>query len=332
MVKSIFSAEVTNNPDLMHVVFEAMPEPTFLIDKSGTYVEAWGGRDTKRHHNPSALIGLNQYQVLPADKAVWFSQVIVDVIESQTATEIEYNLDPNDLTCFEGIEGPTDTQHFSALVIPLPNTSLVLWTVRNITEYKRTLDKLAQNQLELEKLTYIDHLTQIYNRYALDSLLPDAIELAKLELSGAALLMIDIDCFKQYNDSYGHIKGDRVLSSLGQTIRAWAKPSDLCFRYGGDEFLVFVPNTSDDEILSRAKQLQTDVKSLAIPHNASTVGNIFSITIGVQQYKLMPETMKAEEFIAIADKALFFAKSQQRGSIHQLSGNEKSSLSLGSFK
>jgi len=322
-VKSIFSAEITNNPDLMHVVFESMPEPTFLIDKSGTYVEAWGGRDVKRHHNPSALIGLNQYQVLPADKAIWFSQVIVDVIESQSATEIEYNLDPKDLPCFEGVEGPTEIQHFSALVIPLPNTSLVLWTVRNITEYKRTLDKLAEQQLKLEKLTYIDHLTQVYNRYALDTLLPDAIELAKLKLSGAAIFMIDIDCFKQYNDSYGHVMGDRILLSLGQTIRDWAKPNDLCFRYGGDEFLVFVPNTNEEDILSRARLLQADVKALAIPHKSSTVGDIFSITIGIQHYRLVPETMDAEHFIAIADKALFFAKSQQRGSIHQLTGYKK---------
>lgn len=332
MVQSIFSKELTNNPDLMHAVFESMPEPTFLINKSGTYVEAWGGKDIKRHHNPSPLVGLNQYQVLPADKAIWFSQVIVDVIDSQTATEIEYTLDPNDLPCFEGIEGPTEVQHFSALVIPLPNTSLVLWTVRNITEYKHMLDKLAQQQLKLEKLTYIDHLTQVYNRYALDTLLPDAIELAKLKHSGAAILMIDIDCFKQYNDRYGHVKGDHALLSLGQTIRSWAEPNDLCFRYGGDEFLAFIPNTNSEDILCRAKQLQSDVKSLAIPHSASTVGDIFSITIGIQHYQIVPETMDAERFIAVADKALFFAKSQQRGSIHQLSGNEKSSLSLGSFK
>lgn len=322
---STFSAQIANNPDMMHVVFESLPEPTFLIDKSGTYVEAWGGRDKKRHHDPAAVVGLNQYQVLPADKAIWFSQVIVDVIDSQTASELEYSLDPKDLRCFDGVEGPQQLQHFSALVIPLPNTSLVLWTVRNITEYKRALDKLALQQLELEKLTYIDHLTQMYNRYALDVLLPEAIELAKLKLIGSAVLMIDIDCFKQYNDSYGHLKGDKALETLSNAIRAWAKNDDLCFRYGGDEFLVFMPNVTESGSIERAELLQEVVKQLAIPHPSSSVGNNFSITIGIQHCHIVPQNMDAERFISIADKALFYAKGRQRGSIHQLTDNKKSS-------
>ena len=324
-MNSTFSAQIANNPDMMHVVFESLPEPTFLIDKSGTYVEAWGGRDKKRHHDPAAVVGLNQYQVLPADKAIWFSQVIVDVIDSQTASELEYSLDPKDLRCFDGVEGPQQVQHFSALVIPLPNTSLVLWTVRNITEYKRALDKLALQQLELERLTYIDHLTQMYNRYALDVLLPEAIELAKLKLIGSAVLMIDIDCFKQYNDSYGHLKGDKALEALSRAIRAWAKNDDLCFRYGGDEFLVFMPNVAECESVERAELLQEVVKQLAIPHPSSSVGPQFSITIGIRHCHLVPQDMDAERFISIADKALFYAKGRQRGSIHQLTDNEKSS-------
>ncbi|KLN66143.1 sensor domain-containing diguanylate cyclase [Vibrio sp. VPAP30] len=324
-MNSTFSAKIASNPDMMHEVLESLPEPTFLIDKSGTYVEAWGGRDKKRHHDPTAVVGLNQYQVLPADKAIWFSQVIVDVIESQTASELEYSLDPKDLRCFDGIEGPQQVQHFSALVIPLPNTSLVLWTVRNITEYKRALDRLAHQQIELERLTYIDHLSQMYNRYALDALLPEAIELAKLKLIGSAVLMIDVDCFKQYNDSLGHQQGDKALKTLSSIIHNWAKNDDLCFRYGGDEFLVFIPNVIESESIERAKQLQEMVNKLAIPHPSSSVGEQFSITIGIRHCHIVPQDMNAERFIAIADKALFYAKGRQRGSIHQLTDNEKSS-------
>lgn len=318
-MNSTFSAEIARNPEIMHALFDSQPEPTFLLDKTGTYIETWGGKDTKRHHNPTSLVGLNQYQVLPADKAIWFSQVIVDVIDSQKSTELEYSLHPKDLPCFEGIDGPAELQHFSALVIPLQGTPYVLWTVRNITEYKHILDALAHHQLELEKLTYIDHLTQVYNRYALDDLLPDAIELAKTRMIGSAVFMLDIDCFKEYNDSYGHIQGDYALKSIGHAITEWAKPNDLCFRYGGDEFLIFVPDVSDDSCLNRAEQLRQNVKALAIEHNASTVDEHLSITIGIQHCRLVPKQMNAEAFIAIADKALFFAKSRQRGSIHQMS-------------
>ncbi|EGA69645.1 GGDEF family protein [Vibrio sinaloensis DSM 21326] len=315
---STFASTIANHPDTMHTVFESLPEPTFLINKSGTYVEAWGGRDVKRHHNPSALVGLNQYQVLPADKAVWFSQVIVDVVESQAPAELEYSLDPKELVCFDGVEGPTEVQYFSALVIPLPETELVLWTVRNISEFKRTLDMLAKQQLELEKLTFMDHLTQLYNRYALDALLPDALELTKLRETNSAILMIDIDCFKQYNDHFGHLQGDLALKSVSQAILQWANSNDLCFRYGGDEFLAFLPDITADEVMRRAQALRHAIVDLNLPHPASTISDQVTVTIGLKFCQASNETMSAEKMVSIADKALFHAKNRQRGTIHQL--------------
>ncbi len=67
--QSIFSRVIANNPSVVHHIFEALPEPTFLIDAEGYYIEAWGGTDSKRHHDPANLIGLNQYQVLPREKS-----------------------------------------------------------------------------------------------------------------------------------------------------------------------------------------------------------------------------------------------------------------------
>nr|WP_285897038.1 GGDEF domain-containing protein [Vibrio sp. SCSIO 43169] len=318
LVNSTFSAAVARNPDLMHAVFESLPEPTFLINKSGIYVEAWGGTDTKRHHNPASLIGLNQYQVLPADKAVWFSQVIVDVIDNQKPAELSYSLDPKDLTCFEGIQGPAEIQYFSALVIPLPNTEYVLWTVRNISEYQRALNKLAEQQNELERLTLIEHLTQVYNRYAMDALLPDSIELARLKGMGAAVFMIDIDCFKEFNDHYGHIKGDEALKAVGSAIKQWAHNNDLCFRYGGDEFLVFVPGISEHMCIQHAQDLLDAIAQLALEHRTSHVSQYLTITVGIRHCDPIPADMTAEKFVGIADKALFFAKKHQRGTIHKM--------------
>lgn len=306
------------NPALMHTVFASLPEPTFLISKTGVYVEAWGGRDTTRHHDPRIIIGLDQYQVLPADKAVWFSQVVVDVIESQTPAELEYSLDPKSLSCFNEVEGPKDRQFFNALVIPLPDTEFVLWTVRNITEHQNALERLAKQQLELEKITHLDHLTKVYNRYALDVMVPDVLELAYLNQTGCALLMIDLDCFKQYNDRYGHLKGDDVLESLGATLMNWCSAHDLCFRYGGDEFLVVCPNIRESECLERAEQLRDQVNALAIEHLSSTVSNCVSITIGIHYCPHIPHPMSTERLVAVADKALFFAKKQRRGTIHQI--------------
>lgn len=322
---STISAVLSNTPEMIDIIFESMPEPTFLLDKSGTYVQAWGGSDKKRHHDPSSLVGLNQYQVLPADKAIWFSQIIVDVIESQKPYELEYSLHPQQLPTFEGLDGPKELQHFSALVIPLPKTQYVLWTVRNITEYKHTLEKLAHHQLELERLTNLDHLTQLYNRYALDVLLPDAIQLAKTMVVGSAILMIDVDCFKQYNDNYGHLKGDKVLQAIGDTIRTWASPRDLCFRYGGDEFLIYIADIDEERCVEKAQQLKQMIDALSIANRASTVNDCVSVTIGVHHHPYLEEDLTVEQFVGIADRALYYAKERQRGSIHLF---EEFSLSI----
>lgn len=68
---SIFSSTIIANPEILQFIFQSLPEPTFLINKQGVYIEAWGGTDSERHHNPSYLVGLNQYDVLPAVQAAF---------------------------------------------------------------------------------------------------------------------------------------------------------------------------------------------------------------------------------------------------------------------
>lgn len=318
MVKSTLSQALTLNPDIIHMVFESLPEPTFLLNKQGVYVEAWGGTDTKRHHDPSSIIGLNQYAVLPKDKAEWFSRVIVEVIESGEARELEYELHPKDLPCFEGKQGPTELQYFSAFVIPIPNQELVLWTVRNITEYKTNEQKLARQQKELERLTFIDHLTQVHNRYALDTLLPSAMKYAYNLGQTGALFMIDIDHFKELNDHYGHLTGDSALKKVSAEIQTWCQNVGICFRYGGDEFLVFIRNLDLEQSKQKAQALMDKITALQIPNQTSSVCPHLSITIGIKLCELSDANNGIERYISMADKALFNAKRRERGSIHLL--------------
>ncbi|MGT3830383.1 GGDEF domain-containing protein [Vibrio cholerae] len=316
---SIFSSTIIANPEILQFIFQSLPEPTFLINKQGVYIEAWGGTDSERHHNPSYLVGLNQYDVLPAVQAAWFTDVIQQAIEQGCAKELEYEIDPTQLPCFDNVPGPSQKQYFSALVIPLPNTDMVLWTVRNISDYKHTVEKLAQHQLELEHLTHMDHLTQVYNRYAMDSLLPQALDIARLDKMSAAILMIDIDCFKEYNDGYGHIQGDEVLRKISQTLRRWKSNLELCFRYGGDEFLIFMTGANIEQCQQRAEELMGMIANLHIPHHSSRVSDHVTITIGIRHCDLIEREMTAEKLVSVADKALFHAKHQQRGTIHMFS-------------
>ncbi|HAS6213736.1 TPA: diguanylate cyclase [Vibrio vulnificus] len=318
--QSIFSRAIANNPAVIHHIFDALPEPTFLINGDGYYIEAWGGTDTSRHHDPANVIGLNQFEVLPHDKARWFSDVIAQVIESQAPQELEYALHPKDLNCFEGVAGPTELQYFSAFVIPVFGENKVLWTVRNITEYKTALQKLERQQLELEKLSCLDHLTQLYNRYALEVHLPSAIANTAQSGKSAALFMVDIDCFKDLNDTYGHLTGDKALRMVSLALKNWSGHNGICFRYGGDEFLVFIQDISQEECQSRAHSLQQSIQKLAIPNQHSHVADTLTLTIGIQFYpSLTGDSQDLEQFISKADKALFNAKNTQRGTVHFLS-------------
>ncbi|EHS1182395.1 diguanylate cyclase [Vibrio vulnificus] len=318
--QSIFSRVIANNPSVVHHIFEALPEPTFLIDAEGYYIEAWGGTDSKRHHDPANLIGLNQYQVLPREKAIWFSDVIQQVIQSQKPQELEYELHPKDLGCFDGVDGPTELQFFSAFVIPLMGEKKVLWTVRNITEYKMALRRLESQQLELERLSCLDHLTQLFNRYALEIHLPHALSKAAQSGHSAALFMVDIDCFKDLNDTFGHLTGDKALRMVAMTLKQWSGEKGIGFRYGGDEFLIFIQDISKQACEQKANELQSAVARLAIPNPQSQVANVLTVTIGVQFYPSLSEQCQdLEQFISKADKALFNAKNTQRGTIQFLS-------------
>ncbi|MBE3652939.1 sensor domain-containing diguanylate cyclase [Vibrio navarrensis] len=317
--ESILSRVIVNNPKVIHHFFESLPEPTFLISEAGYYIEAWGGKDTKRHHNPSHVIGLNQFEVLPEDKARWFLDVIKQVIATQKPQELEYELHPYDMPCFKGVAGPSELQYFSAFVIPVIGEDKVLWSVRNITEYKTALQELKRQRASLETLSCLDHLTQLNNRYALEIYLPSLLAQAIANGQSAALFMVDIDCFKDLNDTFGHLNGDKALRMVSHTLKRWSHESGSCFRYGGDEFLVFIPAISQQECVEKAHALLASVKKLAIPNPSSSVANILTVTIGIQFYhQLTTEHNDLERFISKADKALFNAKATKRGTFQFL--------------
>ncbi|USD66172.1 sensor domain-containing diguanylate cyclase [Vibrio sp. SCSIO 43136] len=319
MSHSLLEKALVTNPELIHKIFESMPEPTFLLNREGYYVEAWGGTDLKRHHDPSCIIGLHQYDVLPADKAKWFIEVINQVLDENRYTELEYDLDPKALPAFQNEDGPKEVQYFSSLLIPLQEQQLVLWAVRNISEYKRALMRLEEHQAELEHLTYTDHLTQLHNRYALESLLPPAIHATHHSQQDGAFFMIDIDHFKLLNDCYGHLQGDQALRAVSEQIRLWCKNSGIAFRYGGDEFLVFMRNVDETRIVEQANELAKAIRALQIPNAESKVCSTLTVTIGIKVCHHTSEVVSIERYINLADSALFDAKKLQRGSIHLFS-------------
>ncbi|MET0963657.1 MAG: diguanylate cyclase [Noviherbaspirillum sp.] len=171
---------------------------------------------------------------------------------------------------------------------------------------------LEQNNAHLTLLSGQDGLTGLSNRREFDSVLQEEINRANRGGTSLALLMIDVDFFKKYNDRYGHPAGDVCLQQVAHALTLNTKrPGDLAARYGGEEFAVLLPNTGLDGAKVLADQIQSTLRQLLLPHADNPFG---IVTISTGFHALVPGIGKASgaELIKAADQALYAAKAAGR--------------------
>nr|VVV06638.1 Diguanylate cyclase VdcA [Aliivibrio wodanis] len=293
----------------------SLPEPSFLLDINGRYIQIWGGKDRKLHHNLQRMVGLTNYDIFDEELANRFMVVIQEVSRTKVPQTIEYSINPSDVYLLSDTDGPNELQYFSSFITPFNDEGKVLWSVRNITELKLNLIKLEEQAEQLEKLTNLDHLTQVYNRYALELQLPNALLIAKQDYASVALFMIDIDYFKQLNDCYGHVYGDQALVAVSQCLKTIIGNKGKCFRYGGDEFLLFITHSSLEEIKQIANEIQNGIAELLLENSRSPLKGKLTITIGIEYKERVEMHWTLEDLVQFADKALFTAKSNNRNTI-----------------
>ena len=167
---------------------------------------------------------------------------------------------------------------------------------------------LESSLVEVRSLNRLDALTGLQNRGALDEALPRMVTMAGLSQEPLTILMVDIDHFKQINDTHGHPTGDAVLRDIGDAlVRAFPRKSDYLARYGGEEFCVVLPTTGLEDSRRLAERFLTQLRSLEITHDTANLRITASIgvaTAGPQE--------KPDSIIARADRALYSAKRNGR--------------------
>jgi diguanylate cyclase (GGDEF)-like protein len=184
----------------------------------------------------------------------------------------------------------------------------ISWRLRQQLEENRRL------QGELLALTIIDPLTGLHNRRHFDIVCATEWERARRDHRPLAVLFIDVDYFKSYNDFHGHRAGDDCLAAVGKAVgQALQRPADLAARYGGDEFVVLLPDTGTDGALDVARRVLAGVAALDIPHGVSPFGRVTS-TIGVAQAVPGPNHT-FQELLERADRALYAAKQAGRNGV-----------------
>jgi len=184
------------------------------------------------------------------------------------------------------------------------------------TKVRKRTFKLKQANKKLTNISRTDGLTGIANRRHFDHFLENEWARAIRNHSPISLLIFDIDYFKQYNDIYGHVKGDECLKLITNTAkRLIHRPSDLIARYGGEEFAVILPETTDTE--SIAQHILTEICKLKIPHKGSDINDYVSISIGC--CTISPKKgMRATHLIELTDKALYRAKDAGRNNVKSI--------------
>ena len=295
-------------------IFAALPDPVFILTRSGRYAAVLGGADSRYYHNGTTLVGKYVSQVLQQPKSEWFLSQIAQALLSRRLWVVEYSLGGNDVM---GIteQGPTESIWFEgriqALDFQVDGEDAVIWVASNIT-------RRHQLEQELRERCERDPLTQLYNRRKLLQLLTENLARFQRYQTPTSILVFDLDNLKKLNDSSGHLMGDKAITTLADICQANLRAQDSASRYGGDEFVILMPHTTTEQAQPIAERLRSEcfrrLRALGIAEECA------SISGGLSEFQCGDTNIDA--VISRADGALYQAKAQGRNRIVLAKGPE----------
>jgi diguanylate cyclase (GGDEF)-like protein len=174
--------------------------------------------------------------------------------------------------------------------------------------------ELLSLNVKLEELARLDPLMDIGNRRSLYETIERVHHRACRYLHVYGLIMCDIDNFKIYNDTYGHLAGDTVLRTVAKTVKECLRLSDYVFRYGGEEIVIVLPDQDMETSMKVAGRIREQVESLKIDHKGSDKG-VLTVSCGVAAFETKEYDSKWETLLERADKALYAAKTSGRNRV-----------------
>jgi diguanylate cyclase (GGDEF)-like protein len=272
-------------------VLSSLPDPAFILTRSGRYAAIFGGKDIRHYHDGSGLVGRSMFEVLKQEKAQWFATEIERALSSGVLHIVEYQLSGSDV---KGAgDGPAHAIWFEgrvqALDFPVDGEPAVVWVASNITEKNET-------QQQLRQLSETDALTGLYNRRKLIATLDDRLAAFENDKSQTSLLVFDLDNFKRINDDMGH------HIEIARLCRQHLRQSDVIARFGGDEFVIVMPGTESGNALEIAERLRKHVPAAlrdCMRHESTISG-------GVSDFRFSDKS--TDDILRRADEGLYHSK------------------------
>lgn len=266
----------------LNSILSALPEPVFVLTRSGRYVSVMGGNDARYDHAGSSLAGQTLHTVFSPEKANWFLGEIKTALQLKTQHTIEYELAQTDLKSLPASLS-LDSHWFEARIQPLnfqiDGEDVVLWSVSNITKRRQLEEQLAA-------MRETDQLTGLWSRQHFYKIAVMEHERALRYEHPIALLQFDIAHFKDTNDRYGSAVGDLVLTELSKLLVACIRRSDVAIRWGGDEFVVLMPMGTLETANQVAERIRLSVKNHVFPQ-----GLHLNIRCGMGEWALKSESV-----------------------------------------
>ncbi|MDW5317829.1 diguanylate cyclase [Rhizobium sp. PL01] len=289
----------------LYFILSALPDPAFILTRSGRYAALFGGSDHRYYHDGRSLVGQSVFDVLADDKAQWFAGEIQYALESGVLHIVEYSLSGSDVKGLKDT-GPDHPIWFEgriqALDFPVEGEDAVVWVASNITE-----KNVIETQLRLQSET--DALTGLFNRRKLMDVLDAHFERFHQNDQPTVALMFDVDNFKRVNDAYGHPVGDRVLVSIANVCREVLRGTDFAARIGGDEFVILMPSMRLAHGQITADRLRQRISAGL----AETLGHSIAISGGISEFS--PADRTCTDILKRADDGLYRSKRAGRNQI-----------------
>lgn len=301
---------------LLEAVLQAIPEPFFIYDREGTYVDVIGGSDRNKYHDARALIGMTLYEVFPMATAKEFHEQILRAIDSQEVVTFEYSVNPDDVGVYRDKPGPVGLRWFEAHIAPLrgerDHAPMAVWVAFDITDHKRLAELQEEQKRKLKELASTDALTGFLNRRSLYEAAQLEVRRVQEQLTrGLSLCLIDIDHFKAINDTYGHQTGDKVLSFFARTVQRSIRTNDIAARIGGEEFVILFPDCDLLKAVEAAERIRSEVERTVYLHEKSALS--YTVSIGVA--KLSDGEIDIQKALSRADTAMYAAKGSGRNCV-----------------
>lgn len=289
------------NEEFLKILFEAIPYPIFFKNDEFKYIKFNSAFINILNMDKNDIYGKTAFEIFPKEIAEIYNKKDVELFESARSQSYETKMIIPDRT--------TKTVIFNKAVCIVDGKKVgIVGVLQDITEIKEFEEKLKEDSIK-------DYITSLYNRRGIEHFGNKLIRNSIRNNNGFAVLMIDIDYFKQYNDLYGHQKGDECLSNVAKEIKkSCYRTLDLVGRYGGEEFIVILTEVTKEGALDVARRINSNIKKLNIEHEGNKNQKIITVSIGMH-FEIPNINTSLENYIYDADSNLYKAKEKGRDSI-----------------